>query len=445
MRGIRLLVLSVIWIGSFFLILDRVNISLAAPHIMDELKFDGTQMGLILSIYYWGYLLGHFGSGLVSDQVRLRSFTTWMIFIWSLLTALTGACSTLWQFCAVRLLFGVSEGATANLTHKLQNNWLLPAERGRAYGIFIGFAYLGIAFGMPLVGWIINLYAWRMMFVFVGIMTLGMMALFAIVIRDHPHEHPWLASAEKLHFREAFGKEQAAGDPHSSSSTTLTFQQRLATLARIRAFWLMCFAAFFGIGVYFTSMSWLPGYLVKERGYTVLNSGFSLTIPYLAAFAGMFVAGGLGDRFGNRSLIALVAGLLTFPALMGMAQSQTVVVTIVMLSVTLFLNSASLNGVVVLVFDIIPTEVFGTAIGIIGGLCGGLGGVLGPLLLGYLYDQTGTFFWGFVALGLGATLGALALIPVISYEKQVKQEKAAEQASSAAITLAVNEAAPSHS
>jgi hypothetical protein len=45
----------------------------------------------------------------------------------------------------VRLLFGISEGATVNLTHKLQNNWLLPAERGKAYGIFVGFAYLGEA------------------------------------------------------------------------------------------------------------------------------------------------------------------------------------------------------------------------------------------------------------------------------------------------------------
>jgi sugar phosphate permease len=294
-----------------------------------------------------------------------------------------------------------------------------------------------------LVGWMINLYAWRMMFAFVGIMTLGMMVLFVVVIRDHPHEHPWLANAEKARFREAFGQERTAGDAHGGSPITLTFQQRLATLARIRAFWLMCIAAFFGIGVYFTSMSWLPGYLVKERGYTVLNSGFSLTIPYLAAFAGMFVAGGLGDRFGNRSLIALIAGLLTFPALMGMAQSQTVIVTIAMMSATLFLNSASLNGVVVLVFDTIPAEVFGTSIGIIGGLCGGIGGVLGPLLLGYLYDQTGTFFWGFVALGLGATLGALALIPVIGDERRMKQEKVNKQTTAAPSAITVEPAASS--
>lgn len=423
MRGIRLLVLSVIWIGSFFLILDRVNISLAAPHIMDELQFDGTQMGLILSIYYWGYLLGHFGSGLVSDQVRLRSFTSWMIFIWSILTALTGACSALWQFCVVRLLFGVSEGATANLTHKLQNNWLLPAERGRAYGIFIGFAYLGIAFGMPLVGWIINLYEWRLMFVIVGVMTVGMMALFAVIIRDHPHQHPWLADSEKAKFRGASEQTSTTPDPHGSAPTTLTFRQRMKTLARVHIFWLLCVASFFGIGVYFTAMSWLPGYLVKERGFSVLNSGVYLTLPYLAAFAGMFIGGGIGDRFGYRSLIALVTGVLTFPALMGLAQSQGVALTILMMSVTLFLNSASLNGIIVLVFDLIPAEVFGTAVGIIGGLCGGLGGVLGPLLLGYLYDQTGSFFWGFVALGVGAMVGAFALIPVVRYEQHLKREK----------------------
>jgi sugar phosphate permease len=209
----------------------------------------------------------------------------------------------------------------------------------------------------------------------------------------------------------------------------------MATLAGIRIFWLLCVASFFGIGVYFTAMSWLPGYLVKERGFSVLNSGVYLTLPYLAAFAGMFIGGGIGDRFGYRSLIALITGVLTFPALMGLAQNQGVALTILMMSVTLFLNSASLNGIIVLVFDLIPAEVFGTAVGIIGGLCGGLGGVLGPLLLGYIYDQTGTFFWGFVALGGGAMVGALALIPVVRYEQQLKREKLQRQTTGASSPL----------
>ena len=144
-------------------------------------------------------------------------------------------------------------------------------------------------------------------------------------------------------------------------------------------------------------MSWFPGYLVKERGFTIMSSGIYLIIPYLAAFAGMYVAGGLGDRGWRRSLISLVTAILTFPALVAMGMSESVTATITFMSIALFLNSAAVNGFVVLVFDLIPAQVFGTAIGIVGGLCGGLGGVLGPLLLGYLYDKTGTFFWGFVS------------------------------------------------
>ena len=199
----------------------------------------------------------------------------------------------------------------------------------------------------------------------------------------------------------------------------------MATLSRIPAFWLLCVSSFFGVGVYFTAMSWFPGYLVKERGFTIMNSGIYLIIPYVAAFAGMYVAGGLGDRGHRRSLISLIAAVLTFPALIGMALSEGVTMTIMLMSASLFLNSAALNGFVVLVFDLIPGKLFGTAIGIIGGLCGGLAGVLGPLLLGYLYDQTGTFFWGFVALGVGAAIGGLVLIPVLEYERQSKQDKAA--------------------
>ena len=174
-------------------------------------------------------------------------------------------------------------------------------------------------------------------------------------------------------------------------------------------------------------MSWFPGYLVKERHFTIMNSGIYLIIPYLAAFAGMYVAGGLGDRGWSRSLTSLVTAILTFPALVAMGMSEGVVTTITFMSIALFLNSAAVNGFVVLVFDLIPSRVFGTAIGIIGGLCGGLAGVLGPLLLGYLYDKTGTFFWGFITLGIGAVIGGLVLIPVLDYERQSKQDKAVDQ------------------
>jgi len=425
MRGARLPVVATIWVGSFFLAFDRVNISLAAPGIMHDIAFDGAQMGLVLSMYYWGYTFGNFSGGLVSPQLRLRGLTTVLIVIWAALTAVTGLCHTLWQFCLVRVLFGLAEGATANLMHRLQNNWLLPGERGRGYGIFIGFVYLGIALGMPLVGALIKLWDWRVMFHISALLTLGLVVLFWHVIRDHPWQHPRVPAQEGRDFQAIITRDRLA---LARPATQLTLAERLPALFRIPSFAWLCVASFFVIGVYFTNMSWLPGYLVKERGYTVLSSGVYLTIPYLAAFAGMWSAGSIGDRFGNRALVALVMALLTCPAILLLTLTRDVNSTIALMSIMLFLNSAALNGIMVLLFDLVPAEIFGTAVGMVGGLSGGLSGIIGPLLMGYLYDLTGSFFGGFVTLACGTLLGAAALWPVAVYEKKIRRDKALAQA-----------------
>ena len=49
----RFVVMGALWMTAFFLFLDRVNISLAAPYIMDDLGLSGIETGLILSSYYW--------------------------------------------------------------------------------------------------------------------------------------------------------------------------------------------------------------------------------------------------------------------------------------------------------------------------------------------------------------------------------------------------------
>ncbi|MBK6657000.1 MAG: MFS transporter [Proteobacteria bacterium] len=422
MRGARLPVVATIWAGSFFLAFDRVNISLAAPDIMRDIVLDGAQMGLVLSMYYWGYTFGNFAGGLVSPTLRLRGLTSLLIVVWAALTAVTGLCNLLWQFCVVRVLFGIAEGATANLMHRLQNNWLLPAERGRGYGIFIGFVYLGIALGMPLVGALIKLADWRVMFLLSAVLTLALAAaVFWFMVRDHPWQHPRVPAPEGQQFQDIITRDRMT---LADSPPELTLAQRLPALFAIPSFAWLCVASFFVIGVYFTNMSWLPGYLVKERGYTVLASGIYLTIPYLAAFAGMWSAGSIGDRYGHRARVAMVMALMTCPAILLLTTTDDVNTTIALAGVMLFLNSAALNGIMVLLFDLLPASLFGTGVGMVGGLAGGLSGIVGPLLMGYLYDLTGSFFGGFVTLAAGTLLGAAALWPVANYEKRVRGDKA---------------------
>jgi ACS family glucarate transporter-like MFS transporter len=182
----------------------------------------------------------------------------------------------------------------------------------------------------------------------------------------------------------------------------------------------------------FTNLSWLPGYLVKERGYTILKSGTSLVIPYFAAFVGSLLGGYLGDRTGQRSAVGLLMNILTGPLMIALMNTQDVTMTITLMSAILFFNAAAFNALVVLLFDLFPAEVVGVAAGVCIGLFGGLGGVTGPIILGYSYDQTHSFFWGFSAIGIGATAASLVLIPVWLYERRIKREKKARTVTSEA-------------
>jgi sugar phosphate permease len=188
--------------------------------------------------------------------------------------------------------------------------------------------------------------------------------------------------------------------------------------------------SFFALGTFFTNLSWLPGYLVKDRGYSVMSSGLYLILPYLTALAGSLTGGYLGDRLGSRGAVALCASILTGPAIMGLVVSQNVTSVIFWMSLALCMNAAAVNSMIVLLFDLLPAEVLGVAVAIFSGVCGGLGGIVGPLIMGYSYDHTGTFWWGFAGLAAGAVIATLILVPIVIYEKRVKREKREKAAQS---------------
>jgi sugar phosphate permease len=291
------------------------------------------------------------------------------------------------------------------------------------YGATVGAGYVGLIVGLPLVGWLISQWGWRTMFYGTGMLTVLGVLVFWLLVYDSPDQHPWISQEEKMLLAEAVSKDRVTFDPQQGIVRPLSFGEGLRTLAGSWVFWIICGVNFFTLCVGFTNLSWLPGYLVKERGYTIMTSGLSLAIPYLAALAGSLLGGYLGDRTGQRTGIALLTNLLTGPLMVALMLTHDMTGTIVLMSLILFFNAAAFNALIVLLFDLFPAEVVGVAAGVCIGLFGGLGGVTGPLILGYFYDHSGSFFWGFTAIGVGATVSALVLIPVWFYEQRVKKEK----------------------
>ena len=266
-----------------------------------------------------------------------------------------------------------------------------------------------------------------------GVSVLGVL-LFWLVVYDHPRQHPWIGTHERDEIEASLAADRVTYDPSRRQPQTLTYTAAARILFSNPRFWAICGAAFFIQMIYITNFSWLPGYLVLERGFSGIKSGNALAIPYLAAACGALLGGYLSDRLGTRSGVIMLFATLTIPAIAGLLLIQAEPGVIGMLSLLLCCNSAAISIFVVLLFDLFPAEIIGAALAISLGVCGGLGGAAGPLIMGYAYDLTHSFSWGFAFMGVGMLLSLLLLACVFPYERSIRHRK--RQQTQAASALA---------
>ena len=419
----RFVIVAICWLTAIFLYFDRVNISMAAPHIMGELGLSGTRMGLILSTFSWGFIFGHVAGGVAADRLNIRRWGTFFFLLWCVATYATGLCRTVLQFALVRSVFGFSEGAFINPMNKLQNHWVLPHERGLVNGSLMFAAYAGLVVGMPLVGWLIEHYGWREMFFVSAMVSLIGAVAFWLVVRDYPKDHPWISATERTAIESALTKDRVTYDSARGDVARLTFKAAAAILFRNRIFWALCGAAFFVQMIYVTNFSWLPSYLVLERGFSNIKSGNALSLPYLAAAFGALSGGFISDRLGSRTLVIMLGAVLTIPGIVGLLVLDNEQAVLVMIGLVLFCNAAALSLFVVLLFDLFPPEITGVALAIALGVCGGLGAAAGPVIMGYAYDVTHSFSWGFIVMAIGMVVSLALLAIVFRHERRVRLEK----------------------
>src|SRR5439155_19606197 len=88
---------------------DRAAISSAKDAMAADLALGNQSMGGVFSAFALGYALAQIPAGWLVDRVGPRLMLGGVVSLWSLLTALTGAVSSMGVMLAVRFLFGVAE------------------------------------------------------------------------------------------------------------------------------------------------------------------------------------------------------------------------------------------------------------------------------------------------------------------------------------------------
>src|ERR1700723_4254486 len=91
--------------------IDRGNLATAAPLIQRELKLNNTEIGLLISAFFWIYVPGQLVAAWLVTRINAYRTLAIGLALWSAATILTGLTTGFAALLALLLLLGLCESA----------------------------------------------------------------------------------------------------------------------------------------------------------------------------------------------------------------------------------------------------------------------------------------------------------------------------------------------
>jgi ACS family tartrate transporter-like MFS transporter len=391
-------------------IMDRLNISMAATHMMKDLRFNPTAFGSASGIFFIGYLALQIPGALLAEKWSIRRLISISMVAWAGLALSQAFITSVNQLYVIRFLLGVSESPFFAGIIIYLNHWFLEKERAKATTFFMfGFPLSGLIVS-PISGFIISRLGWRWMFALEGVVPLLLSVVVYLVFTDYPHQAGWLSEVEKRTLTKALEEETLAVEKRKKLATRDIFKNR--------AVWMLTIVYFFWMSAFYSFNFWLPTILKSFSNLDIFNIGLMTIAPYLAALLAMYFVARSSDRRGERkyhTAIPLLVGGLAL--LLSVLAKNQIVLSLIFLSISCAGLYSPFGPFWSLPSTFLTAEARASATGLINSA--NLGGFVGPYVIGYLATVTGSFLGGvsyvvcgllvstFLILGLGPATARL--------------------------------------
>ena len=389
--------------------LDRGTLSFANHSISEEMHLSASQMGLLLSAFSLPYAFAQLPMGLLLDRLGARVMLGFGMLLWSAAQLAGGLVQTLNQFYAARFVLGVGEAPAFPAGAKVFSEWFAIKERGRPTGIYVASTTIAPALAPPLLTWLMLRFGWRGMFVTMGV--LGILAAIGWIALYRDRRAVPLDAAEIEYLSD--------GNRSSAEERKVTGAEWAGLLGK-RTTWGILFGWMGVIYMVWLYLTWLPGYLEKERHVTLAQAGWMVAIPYIAGTLGQLSSGFIADGLLARGFtpvnsrkwpicVGLVcAALFTIPA----AYTPSLALAIVYISLAMFFVNLSSGAGWALVSVSAPRRLVAT-LGSFMNFGGYLGGSAAPVITGFVVDRTGSFVLALVIAAGVAVAGAIVYLVVV--------------------------------
>jgi MFS transporter, ACS family, D-galactonate transporter len=400
-------ILALVAVATMVNYLDRTVLGIASPYLTKELTLTPAQMGIVFSAFSWSYALLQIPGGIFLDRFGTRITYSVALTLWSAFTAFMGFVSSLPLLLLTRVGVGVFEAPCFPANSRILATWFPQQERARANSIYSVGQYAGIAFLSVPLFWVTQQFGWRGLFFLAGGFGILLGLLFWFNYRE-PSEDPAVSADEVAHI------EAGGGGEYTGARVAFSWRD-IGTLLRHRQIIGASIGQFGGNSTQVFFVTWFPTYLVNVRGMSFINAGLMTMLPYIGASIGVLVAGQVSDRILKNTGSANVARKL--PIVGGMLLASTIVIanyvpvgsdTLVIAIMSLaFFGQGMTNLGWTVISDVAPKELIGLTAGIFN-FSANLAGIVTPLVIGYAYQRTGSFFGPLVYIGLVALVGAFS-------------------------------------
>ncbi|MCY0386219.1 MFS transporter [Robbsia sp. Bb-Pol-6] len=271
----RWAVLVLLALGLLISFVDRTSLSsaLADRHFVREFALTSVDRGWLNSAVFWSYGLFQMPMGWLVDRYGVKWPYALCFLLWCIAAATTGLVNTLSALIVVRLLIGMAEAIVVPATYRYLANHFEETRKGTALGIFSIGGKMGPALGAPIAAWMIVAYSWKAMFVMTGLVGLIWLVPWLLTVRnDYP------------------SREELAAAIHRAASVPLRnlLSSPVVWGGLINNF---CYSYFA-----FYCMTWMPAYLVEQRGLSLERSG----LYTFFSFAGIAIVAALAGWFADR-------------------------------------------------------------------------------------------------------------------------------------------------
>ncbi len=388
----------------------RMSYTLILPAMKDGLHLNYTQLGLLGTGNFIGYLLMAIAGGFLAARFGTRIVITLALVLMAATMVLTGVAQGFGFAFVMRLSTGLGNGAAYVPAMALASAWFAPKRRGFATGIVSA----GIGSGTMIAGLMVPLIlkaygseGWRFAWYYLGALLLVIATAAGFLIRSRPEE----VGLNQVG--------QTKNESIQSMPQTAVAALEWGRIWRVGAVWYMGLVYLMYGFSYIIYITFFAAYLVKEVGLSHGEAGgLWALVGGLSIFCGV-IWGGISDKVGRGKGAALAYLVLALSYLIFALIRNYIGFY---LSAFIFgLTAWSIPTIMAAAAgDLVGSRLAPAGLGFIT-LFFGMGQALGPGVAGYIADITLSFTKPFFLAAAISLLGSLLSLRLRQNPKEARE------------------------